>query len=324
MGEGEDRKNGEKKGGEGGDDGGGEGGEAESAGAGVGLWCVGGGGGAEDELVEEDVLECDDHEEEFEDHEEEEGLSAQTNRMMMMMIDQQKEKTKGEQKLTLAGLLSALDGPTATTGRLLFMTTNHVDAIDPALIRSGRIDYEIEFGPVDAGQVVRLFEQFYSTDFEPTPKASSLVAMGSSGSFEGLGKAGKPRMARRVSSTGSVDMDRRSMSSSSSSVDIGGANGTRAGGGDGGGSQTSKIAELFAERLASAVAASNEPHLLRLSAADVQGHLMKHKSNPMRALETVNDMLSHRRRNSNPKKNGGGSGSLKEKQRRNSRPDTRT
>lgn len=56
------------------------------------------------------------------------------------------ESRKG--RLTLSGLLNALDGPTATMGRLLFMTTNHKSSIDSALLRSGRIDYELEFGPV--------------------------------------------------------------------------------------------------------------------------------------------------------------------------------
>ena len=71
------------------------------------------------------------------------------------------DERKRDRKWTLSGLLNALDGPSATTGRLLFMTTNHRNKLDPALIRSGRIDYEIEFRPVTSVQVERLFQRFY-------------------------------------------------------------------------------------------------------------------------------------------------------------------
>jgi len=68
-------------------------------------------------------------------------------------------------RLTLSGLLNALDGPTATSGRLLFMTTNAKHRLDPALIRSGRIDYEIEYQPADHEQICRFVTRFYS-DFD--------------------------------------------------------------------------------------------------------------------------------------------------------------
>ena len=42
------------------------------------------------------------------------------------------------------------------------MTTNHRRRLHPALVRSGRIDVEIEFGVVQAEQVERLFARFYS------------------------------------------------------------------------------------------------------------------------------------------------------------------
>ena len=44
---------------------------------------------------------------------------------------------QGLNRLTFSGLLNAIDGVTSTEGRILFMTTNHVDRLDPALIRPG-------------------------------------------------------------------------------------------------------------------------------------------------------------------------------------------
>jgi ATP-dependent 26S proteasome regulatory subunit len=37
--------------------------------------------------------------------------------------------------VTFTGLLNALDGVAATEGRVMFMTTNYLERLDPALIR---------------------------------------------------------------------------------------------------------------------------------------------------------------------------------------------
>lgn len=42
--------------------------------------------------------------------------------------------------LTLSGLLNCLDGPTSKDGRIVCMTSNAPDSLDPALIRPGRCD----------------------------------------------------------------------------------------------------------------------------------------------------------------------------------------
>lgn len=46
--------------------------------------------------------------------------------------------------LSLSGLLNALDGIVPLDGSLIFMTTNHIEQIDPALLRNGRVDRRIE------------------------------------------------------------------------------------------------------------------------------------------------------------------------------------
>lgn len=64
-------------------------------------------------------------------------------------------------KLSFSGLLNALDGAAAAEGRILIMTTNHRDRLDPALTRPGRVDYEVKFGEACEGQVDRMFTRFY-------------------------------------------------------------------------------------------------------------------------------------------------------------------
>ncbi|KAG0538649.1 hypothetical protein BDA96_03G254700 [Sorghum bicolor] len=52
------------------------------------------------------------------------------------------------QKVTLSGLLNMVDGLWSSSGheRILIFTTNHVDRLDPALIRPGRMDKHIHMG----------------------------------------------------------------------------------------------------------------------------------------------------------------------------------
>lgn len=64
-------------------------------------------------------------------------------------------------KLTFSGLLNAIDGVAAQEGRLLFMTTNHIERLNSALIRPGRVDYRLELTYADRYQTKQLFINFY-------------------------------------------------------------------------------------------------------------------------------------------------------------------
>lgn len=64
-------------------------------------------------------------------------------------------------RLTFSGLLNAIDGVAAQEGRLLFMTTNHIDRLSKALIRPGRVDVRCYLGPATQQQAVNLFVAFY-------------------------------------------------------------------------------------------------------------------------------------------------------------------
>lgn len=54
---------------------------------------------------------------------------------------------------SLSGLLNALDGVTTLDDRIIFMTTNHPENIDPAVVRAGRVDRIIEVGALSAVEV---------------------------------------------------------------------------------------------------------------------------------------------------------------------------
>lgn len=48
-----------------------------------------------------------------------------------------------KQKLSFSGFLNALDGVRSQEGQVLFMTTNHKERLDPALLRPGRADVHV-------------------------------------------------------------------------------------------------------------------------------------------------------------------------------------
>lgn len=63
--------------------------------------------------------------------------------------------------ITFSGLLNAIDGVMSQEGHMLFMTTNHIERLDPALIRPGRIDWQREIGLASGAQIARMFHAFY-------------------------------------------------------------------------------------------------------------------------------------------------------------------
>lgn len=66
-----------------------------------------------------------------------------------------------QDSLTLSGLLNAIDGVGSADGRLLIMTTNHPEKLDPALIRPGRADRHEFIGPLGPKEARRLFLRYY-------------------------------------------------------------------------------------------------------------------------------------------------------------------
>merc|ERR1711915_405691 len=81
-------------------------------------------------------------------------------------------------KLTLAALLEVLDGVMEMDGRMLVVTTNYPDRLDKALIRPGRIDMKVRFGPCTRTSILQMFKHYFEMevpqkfDSEELPEAS--------------------------------------------------------------------------------------------------------------------------------------------------------
>uniref|UniRef100_A0A8D8YXZ1 Mitochondrial chaperone BCS1 n=2 Tax=Cacopsylla melanoneura TaxID=428564 RepID=A0A8D8YXZ1_9HEMI len=81
---------------------------------------------------------------------------------------------EGLNSVTLSGLLNCLDGVASSEARLLFMTTNYIDRLDPALIRPGRVDLREYVGYCSKHQLELMYRRFYD-DPEHASKFSEAV-----------------------------------------------------------------------------------------------------------------------------------------------------
>lgn len=70
-------------------------------------------------------------------------------------------KEQNKRPLGMANLLNALDGVGAPSNTIYIFTTNHIEKLDPALIRPGRIDLKLDIG----GVCQETLEQFLMEHF---------------------------------------------------------------------------------------------------------------------------------------------------------------
>lgn len=70
--------------------------------------------------------------------------------------------------LDLSGILNMLDGIIDTPERMIIFTTNHVDKLDPALIRPGRIDHIIKLDYMKPIEAIQMIEYYLDTKLDET------------------------------------------------------------------------------------------------------------------------------------------------------------
>ncbi|KLO06556.1 P-loop containing nucleoside triphosphate hydrolase protein [Schizopora paradoxa] len=112
--------------------------------------------------------------------------------------------------LSLSGLLNALDGVAAAEGRILFATTNHLERLDPALSRPGRMDVWVEFKNASPWQAEALFRNFFPV-IEEEPLLEERP-----GELDGIQLPSTPALSSSMSSMSDLSLASSSTSSSSS------------------------------------------------------------------------------------------------------------
>ncbi|KAL1799591.1 hypothetical protein ACET3X_003628 [Alternaria dauci] len=66
--------------------------------------------------------------------------------------------------MTLSGLLNAIDGVSATESKLIIMTTNHPEKLDPALYRAGRVERTCEISYATKASAIMTFKRLFDLD----------------------------------------------------------------------------------------------------------------------------------------------------------------
>lgn len=86
--------------------------------------------------------------------------------MLTEIVNKKKhnKKKKDDSKLTIGQILEVLDGIIECEDRIIIFTTNHVEKIDKALLRPGRIDMVIEFKRLRKQDIQDLFKLWFNKD----------------------------------------------------------------------------------------------------------------------------------------------------------------
>ena len=84
--------------------------------------------------------------------------NSKNNFLETSVLDLMKQRSGG---ITLSQILNLLDGIVELDGRVLIACTNHIEKLDPALIRPGRIDCVVELGLCTHQMIRDILENFY-------------------------------------------------------------------------------------------------------------------------------------------------------------------
>ncbi|KAK4154335.1 BCS1 N terminal-domain-containing protein [Chaetomidium leptoderma] len=165
-------------------------------------------------------------------------------------------------RLSLSGLLNILDGVASQEGRVLIMTTNHLEKLDKALIRPGRVDMIVKFDRSDAAMTAEIFKAIYAPlegDDAPSPSATPAPVSSSRALFqlERTVKSAVPRLNLEEEKKRDADAAEAARKKD----------------------ETIARVNVLAEQFAAKIPAHE------FSPAEIQGFLLKNKRDPARAVE---------------------------------------
>lgn len=78
-----------------------------------------------------------------------------------LFTDERKQHDSQKNNISLSGILNCLDGLVRNEGIIVCITTNRKDVLDEAILRSGRMDLDIEFKHIQKEQVLEMIGYYY-------------------------------------------------------------------------------------------------------------------------------------------------------------------
>ena len=106
-------------------------------------------------------------------------------------------------RISLSGLLNVIDGIASHEGRVLIMTTNHVDSLDAALLRPGRVDLCIHFELATKKQAEDLFLRTFVEKSDQNSQGTTITA-GDKGSLNQMALAFSAEIPEHVLSPAEI------------------------------------------------------------------------------------------------------------------------
>ncbi|KAL2266234.1 hypothetical protein VTJ83DRAFT_5586 [Remersonia thermophila] len=175
-------------------------------------------------------------------------------------------------RLSLSGLLNILDGVASQEGRVLIMTTNHLEKLDKALIRPGRVDMIVKFDLADKDMTAQIFKSLYAPiEGDDVPASKPAAQEHSSRALWQLESKLKPVVLRLTPEEERKKAAAEAEAARKRDEEI---------------ARVSKLAEEFAAKI--------PEH--EFSPAEIQGFLLKSKRAPEKAVEGAAQWVVDRRK----------------------------
>lgn len=164
-----------------------------------------------------------------------------------------KEEDTSKKGVSFSGLLNAIDGVASHEGRILILTTNHPEKLDPALTRPGRVDMKIKFTLAENEAIGGLFERMFEDYSTCATYSSSSSSTSSPSDTKTLPSPTSPtshelESEKKEDHIGAALVKKQKLKE-----------------------MTTEFVKLVPE--------------LTFSPAEIQGYLLQHKNRPERALE---------------------------------------
>lgn len=81
------------------------------------------------------------------------------------LFEERKANDTNKNSITFSALLNCLDGLICKNGMIVIATTNHIDKLDPALIRSGRVDKVVSLTYMKKNEIYEMWLKFMENDY---------------------------------------------------------------------------------------------------------------------------------------------------------------
>jgi mitochondrial chaperone BCS1 len=148
-----------------------------------------------------------------------------------------------------------LEGVASHEGRVLVMTTNRPEELDEALVRPGRIDHKVEFNNATQSQARELFERMYAIELTQTRPQASSGSLTNESAQPAAPAVGTPTIAPNGALNATTNGKPPCVTFS--------------------GEELKRLASQFSEEILDCM----------FSPAELQGFLLKHKSDPYEACK---------------------------------------